>query len=118
MYAARSVGLTAVPVIHGMAAVLTMATRLHTCHPLRYVERKTTSVGSAWGASLLKVMPVTDALPQGMSQQVPDARCFPADPWKVGLRQSVWELALPPSPQVLVKSRFVSAVSHTQNLEN
>ena len=30
MYAARSSGLTAVPVIHGMAAVLTMATRLHT----------------------------------------------------------------------------------------
>ena len=28
MYAARSSGLTAVPVIHGMAAVLTMATRL------------------------------------------------------------------------------------------
>ncbi len=33
MYAARSVGLTAVPVIQGMAAVLTTATRLHRASP-------------------------------------------------------------------------------------
>ena len=37
MYAARSVGFTAVPVIHGIEAVLTMATFLHSSHDTRLV---------------------------------------------------------------------------------